>query len=241
MARTIFVTGTDTSVGKTALTALLLAHAQAAGLKVRALKPFATGGGGDEALLASLQDDSLSINFFHFPEPIAPWSASKIHNRPILLETALRPILKHRTEGDLLLIEGAGGLLSPLGHHFTAADLISELDAEVIVVAANKLGVLNHTLLTIFALRSRAIAPIRIALVEQAGADLSRKSNFADLSELLPDIPITPIPFLENYQADADFIRSAAKELSPELSRLLTEEHQGKKNPPDTEAEGTFP
>ena len=65
-ARTIFITGTDTSVGKTALTALLLAHAQAQGVNVRALKPFASGDGGDEALLGSLQKSSLRINFFHY-------------------------------------------------------------------------------------------------------------------------------------------------------------------------------
>jgi dethiobiotin synthetase len=236
-ARTIFITGTDTSVGKTALTALLLAHAQAEGLKVRALKPFASGGGGDEALLGSLQESSLRINFFHYPEPIAPWSAAKAHNARVTLEQAVQPILEHRAGCDLLLIEGAGGLLTPLGEGFTAADLIAELRDEVIVVAANKLGVLNHTLLTVEALRHRGVDSMRIALVEQAGADVSRKSNGADLAELLPEIPVVCIPFIENYRSDAEFIRCAAKGIQSELAELM----QGKKNPPDTEAEGTFP
>ena len=237
MARVIFVTGTDTSVGKTAVTALLLAHAQAKGINVRALKPFSTGDGGDEALLGSLQKSSLRINFFNLPEPVSPWTAARLHGTAFKLETALPPILEHRASCELLLIEGAGGLLAPLGDSFNATDLINELHAEVIVVAANRLGVLNHTLLTVEALHHRGVKSIRVALVELAGADLSRKSNLPDLTELLSPLPVVPIPFLEDFRPDAEFIRASAKSLHPELSRLL----QGKKNPPDTEAEGTFP
>lgn len=221
IARTIFITGTDTSVGKTAITGLLLAHAQAAGQCVRALKPFSTGGAGDEALLSSLQKSSLRINFFHFPEPIAPWSAARQHQTQVTLGAAVAPIQEHRTACDLLLVEGAGGLLTPLGERFTAADLIVELAAEVIVVAANKLGVLNHTLLTVEALKIRGVKSIRVALVEHAGADLSRKSNLHDLTDLLGGIPAVPIPFLPNYRTDAEFIRAAAKMLPSELSTLL--------------------
>ena len=237
MARVIFVTGTDTSVGKTALTALLLAHAQADGINVRALKPISTGDGGDEALLGSLQKSSLRINFFNFPEPIAPWTTARLHGTTLKLEAILPPILEHRASCELLLIEGAGGLLTPLGENFTAADLISELHAEVILVAANRLGVLNHTLLTVEALRHRGVKSIRVALVDLAGADLSRKSNLADLTELLAPLAVISIPFLEDFRPGSEFIRARAKELRPSLSRLLPD----KKNPPDTEAEGTFP
>lgn len=236
-ARTIFITGTDTSVGKTAVTALLLAHAQANGLNVRALKPFSTGGGADEALLGSLQKSSLNINFFHFPEPISPWTAAKAHNSRITLQEALPPILEHRAHCELLLVEGAGGLLTPLGEKFTAADLILELGAEAIVVAANRLGVLNHTLLTVEALQRRGIESVRVALVGHADLDASRKSNFTDLSELLAGVPVVRIPFLENYRTEADFIRGAARTIEDGLARLIG----AKKNALDTEAEGTFP
>jgi dethiobiotin synthetase len=236
-ARTIFVIGTDTSVGKTAATAMLLAHAQAEGTNVRALKPFSTGSGGDEALLASLQKSTLRINFFNYREPIAPWSAAKLHQKTVSIEAALQPIKEHRESCELLLVEGAGGLLTPLGEKFSAADLITELHAEAIVVAANRLGVMNHTLLTVEALRHRGVKRIRVALVELAGADVSRKSNLADLTELLGTINVVPIPYLENFRAEAEFIRASAKKLRSELAALL----EDKKNPPDTEAEGTFP
>jgi dethiobiotin synthetase len=237
MGRAIFVTGTDTSVGKTALTALLLAHAQAEGINVRALKPISTGDGGDEALLSSLQKSSLRINFFNFPEPIAPWTAARLHGDAIRLESVLPPMLEHRASCELLLIEGAGGLLTPLGEGFSAVEMISELNAEVIVVAANRLGVLNHTMLTVEALRHRGVKAMRVALMEVAGADLSRKSNLGDLRELIAPVPVGSIPFLEDFRPEAEFIRASAKALRSELASLL----QGKKNPPDTEAEGTFP
>ena len=237
MGRVIFVTGTDTGVGKTAIAALLLAHAQAEKLNVRALKPFSTGGRGDETLLSALQQSSVPINFFHYPEAIAPWSAAQLRKARVSLDEALVSILPHRDQCDLLLIEGAGGLLTPLGDRFNAADLISALSADAIVVAANRLGALNHTLLTVEALRHRSISTTKIALVEHSGADVSRKTNLRDLAELLDPLPVVAIPHLANYVAEAQFIVRAAAQFKPVIAELLAY----KKNPPDTEAEGTFP
>jgi dethiobiotin synthetase len=237
MARVIFVTGTDTGVGKTAVTALLLAHAQAENIKVRALKPFSTGGVADENLLFVLQRSAFQTNFFHYAEPIAPRSAARLHATRVSLAEALAPILPHRDDCDLLLVEGAGGLLTPLGDAFSAAELISALSAESIIVAPNRLGVLNHTLLTAEALQRRSISGIRIALVEQGSPDQSHKTNLPDLRELLKSVPVVAIPYLSNYLADAQFIRRAAVQLKAALAELLAY----KKNPPDTEAEGTFP
>ncbi len=220
MSRILFVTGTDTSVGKTALTALILAHAQSAGVNVRALKPFSTGSGGDEALLSALQERSLRIGFFHYPEPISPWSAARIHGQSVTLEAALAPILRHSEQCDLLLVEGAGGVLTPLGEQFSAADMIRELSAEAVLVAPNRLGVLNHALLSMEALRNRAARNVKIALVEQAGADVSRRTNLSDLKTLLPE-PVISIPFLTNYLPDPGFIRAAAKSLPGELAGLI--------------------
>ena len=221
MGRVIFITGTDTGIGKTAITALLLAHAQSETIQVRALKPFSTGGRDDEALLAALQSNTFPINFFHYAEAIAPWAAARLRNQSVKVTEAVSRIAAHLDQCDLLLVEGAGGLLTPLGERFNAADLISALSAEAIVVAANRLGVLNHTLLTVEALRNRSEKNVKIALVEQAAADSSRKTNEANLQELLPDVSLTAIPFLPNYVSDAQFIRQASRQLAPELSGLL--------------------
>ena len=93
-ARTIFITGTDTGVGKTLLTALLLTHLRDGGCKARALKPFSSGGREDAELLFKLQDGELTldeINPFHFSEPLAPLVAARIHRRSI----SLREVLAH--------------------------------------------------------------------------------------------------------------------------------------------------
>src|SRR5687768_3004586 len=112
-----------------------LEHARGQRIHVRALEPFSTGSGGEEQLHASLQKSTLRINFFNYPEAIAPWSAAKLHKMPVTMEAVLQPIQEHRESCELLLVEGAGGLLTPLGEKLSAADLITELHAEAIVVA----------------------------------------------------------------------------------------------------------
>ena len=221
MGRVLFVTGTDTGVGKTAVTALLLAHALDEGINVRALKPFSTGSHGDEALLAALQPDGCSISFFHYPEPVSPWTAARLHNRRVTLPDVIARIEAHQQECDLLLVEGAGGLLTPLGERFSAAEIIKELSAQPIVVAPNRLGVINHTLLTIEVLRSHSAPPPMIVIVEQAASDLSRKTNVTDLRELLPSTKVVVIPYLQNFISVPEFIRRAARELKPILAELL--------------------
>src|SRR5687767_2015422 len=106
MGRVIFITGTDTGVGKTTVTALLLAQAQSEKIRVRALKPFSTGGRGDEELLAALQSNAFPINFFHYAEPIAPWAAARLHHQPVKLDEAVFKIAAHLDQCDLLLVEG---------------------------------------------------------------------------------------------------------------------------------------
>ena len=120
---------------------------------------------------------------------------------------------------DFLLIEGAGGLLSPLGESFNAADLIVQLGCEVILVAANRLGVLNHTLLSVEALTRRRIPRIKIALVDTAAPELASESNGEDLRSLCPAVPLVRLPFLPDYRPEEPFFRTAADDLN--LARLL--------------------
>ena len=174
----VFITGTDTGVGKTLLTALLLCHLRAHGSCALALKPFCSGSRADAQLLYDLQDRELTldeINPFYFPEPVAPLVSARKHKRSVPLDQVVRHIhsitsriaqaphpsaskaktrnLKLATQ-NYLLIEGSGGLLVPLGEGYTVRDVILRLDCEVIVVSRNQLGTINHTLLTTQALRN---------------------------------------------------------------------------------------
>jgi len=181
----VFVTGTDTGVGKTLLTALLLCHLRRRGARALALKPFCSGGRADAELLLELQDGDLTlteINPFYFPEPVAPLVSARLHKRRIPLEMVIQHVnstaardehiaLPHiadrriknskPTIQNYLLIEGSGGLLVPLGKGYTVRDLISRLACDVLVVSRNQLGTINHTLLT---LEGLAATPPRCSL-----------------------------------------------------------------------------
>jgi dethiobiotin synthase len=167
--RLVFVTGTDTGVGKTLLTALLLAHLRRRRVPALAIKPFCSGSRADAQLLHAVQDGELTldqINPFFFAKPLAPFAAARELGHFIPLDDVLehvRSIARRLPQADssnrkgkigapVLLIEGAGGLLVPLGPAHFVLDLIRELRCEVVVVSCNKLGTLNHTLLTVQAL-----------------------------------------------------------------------------------------
>lgn len=235
------MTGTGTGVGKTAVTGLLLAQALAANKAVCGLKPFCSGERTDALLLWELQErriDLDTINPFHFKDPIAPRTAARLAGRTVTLKEAAAAIHLPAERCELLIVEGAGGLLTPLGERFTAADLICELKAEVLLVAPNCLGVLNAVLLTREVLRGRGVLIRTLALVEQPTADESAQYNEADLSDLAPEMRIVRIPFFQGYAPAADFIRRAARGLKGILADVLEAD---KKNPPDTEPRGLFP
>lgn len=201
MGRIVFITGTDTGVGKTLLTTLLLVHLRSSGLRTHALKPFCSGGRGDAELLHALQDGELSLNEvnpYSFPEPVTPLVAARKHRRSIYLDEVLATIQTSSARCDCLLVEGAGGLLAPLGEGFCALDLIQRLRCEPLVVAVNRLGVINHTLLTTRTLASlgKRVPDPRVVLMNHRKQDLSSKTNEKMLRELLDPLPLFSILFL---------------------------------------------
>lgn len=198
----IFITGTDTGVGKTIFTGLLLHHLRKSGTHALAMKPFCSGGRGDVRLLRAMQDGELSedeINPFYFPEPVAPLVSARQHKSAIPLRDVLRNIQETAARCECLLIEGSGGLLVPLGESYFVADLIRRLDCDVILVARNRLGTINHTLLSVAAMKNPGIRPSAIALMNVAGvnnSDTSSRTNGLILSEFLAPIPVRSIIFL---------------------------------------------
>jgi dethiobiotin synthetase len=234
----LFITGTDTGVGKTTLTALLLCHLRQRGRRVVALKPFCSGGRDDAELLWTLQEGAVGldeINPFHFKEPLAPLVAARMHGRSIAISEVLnyigragsptkdlqeaanaqtrRPRSQRMDESLVLIVEGAGGLLAPLGRGFDALDLIKRLRLQgppphrvphasgvlrVIVVARNGLGTINHILLTVQALRGAGLAnsAIQVMLMNTRPRDYSSASNPRLLRELLAPGQLLSLPFL---------------------------------------------
>ena len=161
----IVITGTDTNVGKTVVTAAIAAAATAAGLRVAVVKPTQTGVSAGETpdveVVVRLAQPALVRTFTAYQELLAPMAAARVAGEPPL--RAMDAHLWVRRLGqdhDLLLIEGAGGLLSPLGEGgWTAADMASSLRAPVVVVVRAGYGTLNHTALTLEALHRRSLEP----------------------------------------------------------------------------------
>jgi dethiobiotin synthetase len=222
----IFITGTDTGVGKTLLTALLLHHLRETGIQALAMKPFCSGGRDDVRLLQSLQPGELTdaeANPFYFEKPVAPLVALKKLHRDIPLKTVITRIQHVKKKCDMLLVEGSGGLMVPLGKGYFISDVISKLDCQVIVVARNQLGTINHTILTTNALQSLGIKRknLSIALMTSGKPDASSPTNREILSECLPAISISEIPHLGRGLIRSEAIKSRDKNVKTFMEKLL--------------------
>lgn len=158
----ILITGTDTGVGKTITTAAIAAAAAASGLCVAVLKPAQTGDDDDASVIAQLAEPHTVRTLAYFPDPLAPLTAARVAQLPALtLSEVTHAIDQLNAHHDLVLVEGAGGLLVPLGAGgWTLRDLARAQDLPVVVVARAGLGTLNHTALTLEALSDRPTAVV---------------------------------------------------------------------------------
>lgn len=222
--RIIFITGTDTGVGKTLLTGLLLRHLRQSGCHALAMKPFCSGSPADTEFLHAIQDGELTlaeVTPFFFAESLAPLVAARRHHRSIRLQSVLRQIRRVADRCQCLLIEGIGGLLVPLGEGFTVRELIARLDCGVIVVSRNQLGTINHTLLTVAALQHLGIKGLKVVLMSSLQADSSSCSNCRILAELLAPIPAFPVGFLGSNLLRFEALKSRQKKIKKTLARIL--------------------
>jgi dethiobiotin synthetase len=187
----LIVTGTGTGVGKTVTTAALAALARARGERVAVVKPAQTGeppgAPGDLATVAALTGVGDLHEFARYPDPLSPEAAARACGQPPLdLRRAADRIAALAEDRDLVLVEGAGGLLvryDPAGS--TIADLAAMLDAPVLVVAAAGLGTLNHTALTLEALAARKLACAGVVIGSwPAEPGLAELRNLEDLETL---------------------------------------------------------
>jgi dethiobiotin synthase len=202
----LFITGTDTDVGKTVVTACLAAAYRARGQQPRAVKPLATGskGPGDDAKIIALAAGHEPRVFACFPEPASPERAAKQAGITIDDDGFLDWMCAQ--SGDPLLVEGVGGWAVPLTPSLTVEDLAVRLGHSVVVVAANRLGMLNHTMLTVEAVRESGLKLAGVVVNNALGeaSDL-QEWNIDDLRRWLgPETAIATIgPITADQQADA--------------------------------------
>ena len=205
----IFVTGTDTGVGKTVVAAGLALVLRERGLKVGVMKPVATGCTGEGKRLVS--EDAVYLleaaeNEYppltspsRFRNPLAPNVASVIEKREIPIEKILKAYRELQHHYDFLIVEGIGGLLVPINKDYYVANLIHEFGLPILVVARGGLGTINHTLLTVDAavirgLEVRGIIFNRMPRVNFSIAEITNPKVIHDLTGVpvlgtLPELP----------------------------------------------------
>jgi dethiobiotin synthetase len=222
MKRTLFITGTDTGVGKTVLTALLAQFLRGRGVSIAALKPVCSGGRDDAHALHTALDGALTldeINPWHFRAAVTPSLAAKLDKKPVRLAPVLAHIRAMREKFDVTLVEGAGGQLSPLGENFNSRDLIAALRATPIIVASNKLGVVNHILLTLEALPKKLRAKAKVVLMSPPKPDAASSSSAKLLEQFLSRGEIFTLPWLGENFSTAEVLKKA--QVRRTLQKLL--------------------
>ncbi|WP_447035332.1 dethiobiotin synthase [Streptomyces sp. DSM 118878] len=221
----IVVSGTGTEIGKTVTTAAVAAAALAAGRSVAVLKPAQTGvapgEAGDVQEVTRLAGGGITtLELARFPEPLAPDTAARragmAQVRPYEVADAAG---KLATEHDLVLVEGAGGLLVRLDDEGgTLADAARLLDAPVLVVASAGLGTLNTTALTAEALLTRGVRQLGVAIGSwPATPDLASRCNLADLPRAAGAPLLGAVPRGAGALDGGAFRAAAVEWLSPEL------------------------
>jgi dethiobiotin synthetase len=218
----LFVTGTDTGVGKTVVTCLLTRALCVSGIRVAALKPLCSGSRSDARRLRSAAGGVLTldaVNPWWFQAPLTPWVAARQEGRQVGLSALLDHVRAIRERFDWILVEGAGGLLSPLGERFDARDLIVRLRARVVLVAVNRLGVINQVLLTLRALPPGSAGDARLVLMDPSRPDVSSESNAAVLRERLGVRRILLCPRMTTSEISGD--GKARPEMRPLVEWLM--------------------
>ncbi len=217
--RGLFVTGTDTGVGKTEVTVALLRGHRARGLDVVAMKPAQSGQGtgepSDAERLAAASGGAEPLELvcpYSFALPLAPAVAARLEKREVSLERVLACARELAGRHAALLVEGAGGLLTPLTERHSYADLAAALGLPALVVARAGLGTVNHTALTCEALRARGIAIHGVVLNRLSEqSDPSEPYNLPEIERLTGVAVIASLPFVHS---DAERERLLADTLS---------------------------
>jgi dethiobiotin synthetase len=192
----LFLTGTDTGVGKTHVAALLIRSLRAAGRDAVGMKPICCGDRADAEILHAAAEGAASlddVNPVWLRAPAAPYTAAMVENRAIDLALIREKFARLQDTHRSLIFEGVGGWRVPITRDFFVSDLAAECGLPVAVVVANRLGALNHTLLTVEAIRARGLECAGVILNHPAPVSetpaIAETTNRAVLEDLL-DVPI---------------------------------------------------
>lgn len=193
----IFITGTDTGVGKTYVAAGIAAELTRRGVDVGVMKPAETGCSTRARRLfprdayrlmkaAGVRDSLSLVNPYRFQKPLAPAVAADLEKEKIDPDKIIKAYQKLSIKYDFMIVEGAGGIMVPLSQNYLYLDLAEDLGLPVMIVARPGLGTINHTLLTIAALRERktTIAGVVINYTEDRKPGLAERTSPAAIEKI---------------------------------------------------------
>ncbi|MEW6052449.1 MAG: dethiobiotin synthase [Nitrospirota bacterium] len=216
MAKGFFITGTDTGVGKTVITAALIKSVQTFGLRVCGMKPIETGClREDETLIPSdgmfikkisrMEETENDVSPCRFENPLAPFPAAEIKGRPVSLEKVHKVYHTLSRKYDAVMVEGIGGLLVPVTRDYFVLDLAKDFGLPVIVVGRPGLGTINHTMLTVkYAINEGlVVAGIIINYHHPPDSSLAEATNPEVLTKISPVPLIGVFPHLKDLSAQA--------------------------------------
>lgn len=221
-ARIVLVTGTDTGVGKTWVGCALARALARAGTRVVAIKPVETGCGplpGPEEdgvrLAAAAGQRTPRQALRRFRDPVTPALAAERDQATLDFDALVGEVERHAAGHDVALVEGAGGLLAPIGWDWNAADLAEALGARALVVACDRLGTINHTLLTLGAVELAGILPLGVVLTPPAAPDESTGTNLDAIRRCTGLERLLAAPRTDDADAAADALRPLLDWLAP--------------------------
>jgi dethiobiotin synthetase len=224
----VFVTGTDTGVGKTVIAAGIAAGLRARGIRVGVMKPVAAGGRGDADLLrraSGVDDDPDLINPVCLRHPLSPNVAAQIEGVSIDIAEIEQAAHHLSQRHDLLIVEGAGGLLAPVRDDFFMADLALKLGLPLLIVARRGLGTINHTLMTVACAKGRGIAVAGVVYNDAVRTEegTAERTNPEVIERLSGVTCLGVVPFAEGVDlaraGPEDFVRRVAGHIN--LDRLM--------------------
>lgn len=188
-----FITGTDTGVGKTYITAMLIRSLRKAGMDSVGMKPICCGDRADAELLHEASGPGVTVNDINpiwFRTPAAPYTASIVENRMIDLDAVRESFATLRRKHRSVLVEGVGGWLAPIRKDYFVSDLAADFGLPVLLVVRNRLGALNHALLTLQSIHSRGLKCDGIILNNMDETDDVAATTNRSLLEELAGVPV---------------------------------------------------
>jgi len=245
MAKGFFVTGTDTGVGKTVITAALIKAAQLLGFRACGMKPIETGctqkkfkvkssklkvikkdlTPSDGTFLKEISNANESIDLIapvRYENPLAPLPASEIENNPVDIEKIKKAYCELVRRYNVIIVEGIGGLLVPINKEYFVLDLARDFGLPLIVVSRPGLGAINHSMLTVnYALKEGlSIAGIIMNYTHTPEDDLAEKTNPEVIKQISPVPIIGTFPYLRDLESST-IEKAVIKNLDIELIRTF--------------------